>query len=542
MLPRSRAPILAGPGPAVNLVADDPGRGSAGLPPALPRPPRDSSQDGTRARAIHAHPGDARGQRAGQQGHPLDNPAERPINGRMAMDTSKLTEKAKEAVQRRNYEYAIDLYQQALALNPEDIESRRELRQTEARYVQERGISPFSAWLKGLGSVVKIFLASKGNAEKTMIECEKFLKNDPANVWALTRLGQAAAGLGYHETAALIFNDIRAKAPGNIENLHRLADAYEAKGDSQAAIQVCDIIIRAAPQDHEAAQKIKNLSALQSTAVFQHGAEKGSKSIVKNQDTHIKHGLETHEIRTVEQRQQAIAYEEQKLAEDKTGDPRHLATFHGNIGDMWLKVEPDFEKAEAAYQQARELQPTDFTYVFKLDDVNLARRRTALADLENRMKATPADAALKADYQRLRTEYNEFRMKSFEERVRRRPVDIKLGYALGSIYFEMGKLDEAIGQFQRTINDPAHRRDSLLRLGICFSRKSQFELAAKQFGQGLAEIEVMNEHKKLFLYHLGDTCERMGRKDEAVKAFTQLYEADIAFKDVQKRLEALKKG
>jgi len=119
-------------------------------------------------------------------------------------------------------------------------------------------------------------------------------------------------------------------------------------------------------------------------------------------------------------------------------------------------------------------------------------------------------------------------------------MDLAVGYTLGNIYYEMGKLDEAIGQFQRTVNDPARRKNSLLLLGICFSRKQQYQLAAKQFQQGLSEIEVMNEMKKTLLYNLGDTCEKMSSKEEAVKAFTQLYEADISFKDVSKRLDALK--
>jgi tetratricopeptide (TPR) repeat protein len=460
----------------------------------------------------------------------------------MAMDTSKLTEKAKEAVQRRNYEYAIDLFQQALALNPDDVESRRDLRAVATRFVKEKGISPSSAWIKGLGPVIKVLFSSKKNAEKTIIECETFLKNDPGNTWILTKLGKAAMFLGYHKTAVQVFNEVHNSHPENIENLRNLEEAHESKGDINAAIETCEMILKVKSNDHEASQKLKNLSATQSSQIFQRGATEGSQSIVKDKDVHSQHEVDMHEIHSLPQREQALAIQQQKLAEAKTDDPRHLASFHVNIGDLWLKVEPDFEAAEKAYNKAKELQPTDYTYVFKLHDLEILRYRTQLKPLEDKLKAAPADAVSKQSYQKLRAEFNNYHMKSYQQRVKVRPMDLAVAYTLGTIYYDMTKLDEAIGQFQRTVNDPARRKESLLRLGICFSRKSQFELAAKQFSQGLGEIQVMDQMKKTLLYHLGDTYDRMNDNEEAIKAFTQLYEADIGFKDVSKRLEKLKQG
>jgi tetratricopeptide (TPR) repeat protein len=384
--------------------------------------------------------------------------------------------------------------------------------------------------------------ASKKGAEKTMIECEKFLKNDPGNSWMLTKLGLAALQLGYQKTAIQAFEEIKNSHADNVENLRRLEEAYEAAGDVNAAIATCELILKVKHSDHEASQKLKNLSATQSSQIFQHGAQHGATSIVKASDTHRKFEVERHEIHSVAQRNEAVALEQEKIAQDKTGDPRHLATFYGNVGDLWLRVEPEFDKAEEAYKKARELQPTDYTYVFKMDDLNIMRYTVQLKDLENKLKAAPSDATVKSDHQKLRGQFNQFRMKSFEERVRQRPMDLAVAYTLGSVYYEMQKLDEAIGQFQRTVNDPARRKESLLRLGICFSRKGEFALAAKQFNLGLEESEVMNEMKKTYLYFLGDTLEKMGNKEEAITAYTQLYEADIGFRDVSKKLEALKKG
>ena len=468
----------------------------------------------------------------------------------MAMDTTKLTEKAREAVQKRNYAYALDLYQQALALNAENVEARRELRAVASRYVKENGISPSSAWIKGWSPLLQILLhgVSQKNAEKLMIECEKFLVNDPGNLWVSTKLGLSAMELGYFKAAIAVFEDIRQNHPENIPNLYHLASAYEKAGDVNQAIAVCQAIGRAAPQEYEAAQQLKDLSARQSVDVFRKGAEEGSKSIVKDKDTHQKFEIEQHEIRSLEERNAALALEKEHLAAAGS-DPRHLANYHAKIGDLWLLVEPDFDQAEACYRKARELQPTDFTYVFKMDDLQIKRLDARARGLEAQLKAAPADAALKAEFQKFKAERDDLRIKTFEQRARVRPMDMHVAFTLGSIYFTINRLDEAIGQYQRTVGDPARRIDSLNALGICFSRKRQFDLAAKQFLTGLNELPVMNDKKKAVLYYLGDTYSRMEggnvignpNFNEAVKHFTQLYEADIGFKDVAKRLEELRK-
>jgi len=458
----------------------------------------------------------------------------------MAMDTSKLTEKAREAVQRRNYEYAIDLYQQALALNADDTESRKELRAVASRYVKEKGISPSAAWIKGIGSVFKILLGSKKNAEKTMIECEQFLANDPGNVWVLTRLGRSAMHLGYHKTAVSVFDEVRQTHPENVANLFNLKNAYKAKGDVDAAISTCQMILKAKPTDHDASQELRDLSAEQSSQVFEVGAQKGSTSIVKDSAALEEHEIDIHEIRSAEQRDKALGFAQEKLAGATTADPRHLATFHANIGDLWLTVAPNFEEAEKAYAKAKELQPTDYTYVFKLDDLKIRRFDAGIAELAARVKAAPADPAAKTEYAKLKAERDQFRTKSYELRVKVRPMDLAVAFTLGSIYFEAKSLDLAIGQFQRTVNDPARRIDSLNVLGICFSRNGKHELGAKQFVQALSGMEVMNEKKKVILYNLGDTYHKMAKTEEARKTFTELYEADINFKDVSKRLEQMK--
>ena len=119
----------------------------------------------------------------------------------MAMDVSKLVDKARECVETRNYGYAIELYQQALTLSPNSVGARKELRAVEVRNCKENGISGLSAKLKGLVPLIKLILPSK-DPERKMMAAEQYLRNDPGNLRVLTRLGQSAIKAGHSETSS----------------------------------------------------------------------------------------------------------------------------------------------------------------------------------------------------------------------------------------------------------------------------------------------------------------------------------------------------
>ena len=74
-------------------------------------------------------------------------------------------------------------------------------------------------------------------------------------------------------------------------------------------------------------------------------------------------------------------------------------------------------------------------------------------------------------------------------------------------------------------------------MGQSFQQKGQFDLAIRQLSDGVGSIEVMSDMKKELLYSLGEVYEENNNLDEAKKSFMEIYEVDIDFKDVQKKIE-----
>ncbi len=148
------------------------------------------------------------------------------------MDVSKYLEKAAEATNRRNYDYAIELYQTACTMDPNNVIARRSLRAVANRVVQEKGASFWSKTKTAsmLPQLSTLYMMKKWDA--VMQKAEEILKIDPSNVNAMMQLAKAARSGGYIECAIAVFEDIKnLNAGGNskllIEAARELAHLYE---------------------------------------------------------------------------------------------------------------------------------------------------------------------------------------------------------------------------------------------------------------------------------------------------------------------------
>jgi len=72
--------------------------------------------------------------------------------------------------------------------------------------------------------------------------------------------------------------------------------------------------------------------------------------------------------------------------------------------------------------------------------------------------------------------------------------------------------------------------------------KGMFDMAATQFKAAASEMVAMDNVKKDTLYDLGLVYEKMGKKEEAIEPFKQIYEVDMGYKDVSAKVDAYYSG
>ncbi len=118
--------------------------------------------------------------------------------------------------------------------------------------------------------------------------------------------------------------------------------------------------------------------------------------------------------------------------------------------------------------------------------------------------------------------------------------DFQGHYDLGIAYKEMGLVQEAIAEFQISSKGDKERLKSFEMLGICFMERGEYKFAIRQMERGLATPGFEEEAYMGLRYNLAQSYESVGEIDNAIKAYEEIYSADVSFKDVAQKLQQLK--
>jgi len=119
-------------------------------------------------------------------------------------------------------------------------------------------------------------------------------------------------------------------------------------------------------------------------------------------------------------------------------------------------------------------------------------------------------------------------------------------YSLGVAFREMGLLDEAIAEFQKVCAEIDRGKaftqpvQTYTWLAQCFLDKGVPQAAIHWYEKAL-HIPGLNEEGRLAInYELGSACESAEDRPAALRHFTDVYSANIDYRDVAERIQALK--
>ena len=143
---------------------------------------------------------------------------------------------------------------------------------------------------------------------------------------------------------------------------------------------------------------------------------------------------------------------------------------------------------------------------------------------------------------KLQAEKLNFQVTECQTRVEKYPTDLALRFEMGQLYFQTGKITEAIQEFQKAQANPHKRLASMSYLAQCFAKRKMYDLAARRLQDAIKEKPVFDEEKKDLVYNLGCVLESMGKKEEAIEQFKMIYETDAGYKDVTAKVEAFYAG
>ena len=139
--------------------------------------------------------------------------------------------------------------------------------------------------------------------------------------------------------------------------------------------------------------------------------------------------------------------------------------------------------------------------------------------------------------------FEEFRAAEEGDEVRE---DYETHYNMGTAYKEMDLMDEAIQEFQTSVNlvKPGDGTSRFLQccnmLGHCFINKGMPEAAVLWFKKGLQAPGHTEDEYQALRYELASAYEQLGDLTRAREFYTEVYGVDVSYREVAEKLSQLR--
>jgi tetratricopeptide (TPR) repeat protein len=458
--------------------------------------------------------------------------AEKSVN-ELPRELRPLFTKGNDALARENYDYAIDLFNQVLAKEPAVFECRKALRNAQFRKAGSGG-GFFKKMLSTAASqpmVGKAQLALRRDPAEALQIAEQILNHDPNSSGAHRVVVEAATALEMPGTAVLSLEVLLRNSPKDKDIAIKIANALADSGQVVRAEKTLSDLHDLFPGDNDLAQALKNISARRTMDKGGYEAlADGSGSyrdILKNEE----------EAKALEQEHRQVKTEDtvQKLIDEKEArlktDGKNLKLLR-DLAELYTQKK-QFDRALSYYERIKSSEGgvgADAALDRGIADTTVRKFEHEISQLD---PAAPDYAARAAQIQAQKQAYQ---LAECQKRAERFP-DLQIRFELGQLYFQSGKISEAIQEFQRARSNPHRRIQSLNYLGQCYSRRNMNDLAVRTFEEAIKDKLVFDDEKKELVYNLGSVLEKMGKREEAKQQFELVFGVDSTYKDVAKKMD-----
>lgn len=457
----------------------------------------------------------------------------------ISRDLRLLYQKGSDALSRENTDYALDLFNQVLGKEPGFFDCRKALRAAQTKKSAGASTGFFKRVLSNAGSspqLAKAQLALRRDPVEALVIAEQVLNGDPNNSPAHRIVVEAANALELPLTAMLSLEILCRNSPKDKALAIQTAGTLAEHGEIVRAERIITEALRNFPNDPDISQAHKNFSASKTLGEGGYetlGGGQGSfRDALRNKKESVSLEQEKRVQKSEDVTERLIAEYESRLP----GEPNNLKLLR-SLAELYTQKK-QFTKSLEIYERIKssDMAGSDPSLDRAIADTRVKKMEHSATEL-NPFAPEHAEQVAKIQSDKL-----EFQLAECQKRVEKFPTDLAMRFELGALYFQAGKIGEAIQEFQKAQSSPHKRIAAMNYLAQCFAKRKMFDLAAKTFQNAIKEKTLFDEEKKDLIYNLGCVLESMGKKDEALEQLKQIYEVDIGYKDVAAKVDAYYAG
>ena len=442
-------------------------------------------------------------------------------------------QKALAAAERKNLDYAIEMFIQTLNIEPNFTKAREYLRAIQMKKTETAGgLKRMFTGAKLTPLLTKAKMAVQKNPSEAMTLAEQALTEDPKNSQALWVLAEAAEVSKLPETVVQTLETYTRLSPRDTKALHWLARSYKETGQHEQARETYERLLQINPNDFEAQKGTKDSTA--NGAMAGGGWEESTTSFrdkLKDKDESVALEQQSRMVRAEDMLENLIKEKLEALAKEPES-----SVIQRELGKLYAQRD-NFDEAlrylEALYAKEGGSDPS---LEREIGDTKIKRLEFKITGRKKELEKKPADPTLTSEIAALETELDQLKLGEAERLVERYPNDLMYRYELGSLYMKMGNIDGAVEQLQKSRGQPQRRVASLNQLGQCYQQMGLHDMAIDTFNEAIAELPVMDGLKKELLYNLGTAYELMGDQEKSLASFKEIAKVDFSYRDVREKI------
>jgi len=432
-----------------------------------------------------------------------------------------------------NYEYAIDMMLQGLAVDPDARSAHQTLRDIAMKRKASGG--------KDLGMMEKMKLKRPTKDDKgNMLNAEKLLAYEPGEPEYMVTLLQNAHKAGFYDTVMWI-GPILLKANADhkkpdVNKFLILKDIYKDLRQWKLATEACHYALRLDEFNMDLQTELKNLGAqdtMDEGNYSKGGSFRQSLTNTAEQDRLIQEGKDVQSDTAL---LKSIADAEVGYKADPVdGKLLRLVELLEKTEDVEHENRA-MELLEAAYGRTKQ-----FRFRQRVGKIQIAQMLRSERTFKKALQANPQDPQARADYEAFKKEQLEFELKEYTLWAENYPTDLTLRYLMALRLFALKRYDEAIPEFQNARQDPKVKVDASVALGRSFLDAGYVEEAIETLQAVIDEYQLKGDDRSKEMYYWqGRALEQKGSIDLAIKRFSQVAQWEFTYRDVQGRIKQLR--